>query len=212
MRKDILLTLLALSCFSVHGQELSDNVRAVYDVCVSLSDAAGSGSAPAMREANARLKEMRAGYFSSFRFVSGESMSIDGHFIFDPEFIDSLLVNRKVYSFAQSYLERSVRRGTSSSCKVLMKTCCVKAFQTVTYKFKARGRQELAVVTEPGGLVNLKIYDVNNDMWHNDDNDVNMGKPSHVRVFDIPEGLTDIVVEVVNKTDRDISFVVISNV
>lgn len=212
MKRFSLLTV--LSIFTFHcamAQELSGNVKEVYDACVSLRTAIGSGSAPAVREANAVLKDARTGYFSILKCISGEGVSLDGHLVFDHEFIDSLLVNRKVYGFAQNYLEKSVRRGTSSANKVFMKTDCVKASETIQYKFNAKGRQELALVTEPGGLVNFKVHDTRNDIWHNDDDGLNTGKSSHCRVFDIPEGVSGIVVEVINKTDKDISFVIISN-
>lgn len=202
---------LVLPVSAAIGQELSDDVRAVYDACVALRTAAEAGSAPQMREANMRLKDVRTGHFMTLKKVSGENVSMNDHFVFDYEFVDSLLVNRKVYSFAQKYLDRTARRGTSTSGTVFMKTCCVKAEDTVKYRFKAQEKQELALVTEPGGLVNLKVYDSRNDIWHNDDDGLNTGKPVHIRVFDIPEGTTDVVIEVINKTDKDLSFVVISN-
>ncbi|MBR5299239.1 MAG: hypothetical protein IKU36_03190 [Bacteroidales bacterium] len=212
MKRLLSVTLmLMLSVFAVAGQELSDDVRKIYDACVALRTAAEAGSAPQMREANMRLKEVRSAYFGTLRQVSGEKVSMNGHMVFDYEFVDSLLVNRKVYSFAQKYLDRTARRGASSSSTVFMKTCCVKAEDSVKYSFKAQDKQELALVTEPGGLVNVKVYDSRNDIWHNDDDGLNTGKSAHVRVFDIPEGMTDIVVEVINKTDKDRSFVIISN-
>ena len=205
------IVLLSWSVLMTEGQELSGNVKSVYDACVALRTAAGSGSTSQMREANILLKDVRTGYFGTLRLISGETVSMDGHFIFDHEFVDSLLVNRKVYSFAQKYLDRTARRGSSTSGTVFMKTCCVKADAVVKFKFRAQDRQELALVTEPGGMVNMKVYDSRNDLWHNDDEGLNTGKPYHVRVFDIPGGLSEIVVEVINKTDKDLSFVVISN-
>ena len=212
MKKIILsIVLLSLSVLMTEGQELSGNVKSVYDACVALRTAAGSGSTSQMREANMLLKDVRTGHFGTLRLISGETVSMDGHFVFDHEFVDSLLVNRKVYSFAQKYLDRTARRGSSTSGTVFMKTCCVKADAGVKFKFRAQERQELALVTEPGGMVNMKVYDSRNDLWHNDDEGLNTGKPYHVRAFDIPGGLSEIVVEVTNKTDKDLSFVVISN-
>ena len=211
MKRLLLLSLLAAVSYLAAGQELSDSFSHVYDACVSLRTSAGSGSTAQMREANTRLKSAHAGHFGVLGQISGEKVSLDGHFIFDHEFVDSLLVNRAVYSFAQKYQDRAVRRGASTSGKVFMKNCCVKASGTAEFKFKAQKKQELAIVTEPGGMVNLKVYDSRNGIWHNEDEDLNTGKPYHVRVFDIPGGLADIIVDVVNKTDRDISFVLISN-
>lgn len=205
------ILILMSSVLSVVGQELSNDVRKIYNACVALRTAAEAGSAPQMREANMRLKEVRSAYFETLRQVSGEKVSMNDHLVFDYEFIDSLLVNRKVYSFAQKYLDRTARRGASSSSTVFMKTCSIKAEDIAKYSFKAQEKQELALVTEPGGLVNVKVYDSRNDIWHNDDDGLNTGKSTHIRVFDIPEGMTDIVIEVINKTDKDLSFVIISN-
>ena len=211
MKRVLPIILLFLSAFIAVGQNLSGDLKSVYDACVALRTAAGSGSTSQMREANTLLKNVRTGHFGTLRMISGETVSMDGHFIFDHEFVDSLLVNRKVYSFAQKYLDRTARRGSSTSGTVFMKTCCVKADAVVKFKFRAQDRQELALVTEPGGMVNMKVYDSRNDLWHNDDENLNTGKPHHARVFDIPGGMSEIVVEVINKTDNDLSFVVISN-
>lgn len=212
MKKLTLFLVLFLSSFFIAlGQDLSDNVKSVYDACVALRTAAGSGSTSQMREANSTLKNVRTGYFSTFRQLSGDTVSMNGHFVFDHEFVDSLLANRKVYEFAQKYATPSAKRGTSTSGVVFMKNCCVKAGAVVKFRFRAQGRQELALVTEPSGMVNMKVYDRTNDLWHNDDDGLNTGKPYHIRTFDIAGGMSEIEVEVINKTDKDVSFVVISN-
>ena len=111
----------------------------------------------------------------------------------------------------QRYHEK--RRGSAriSDAKVLTRNNCVKAKGTAKFRFLSNGRQELVLVTEPNGMVNMKVYDCMNNIWHNDDDALDTGKPHHVRIFDIPGGNTQIEVEVINKTDKDVSFVVITN-
>lgn len=203
--------MLILSVYMTMGQELSSEVRAVYDACLSLRAAADAGSEPQMRDANKRLKKCRVGYFGTFIRTDRENVSLNGHFIFDDEFVDSLIINRQVYTFAQKYHEKRRGASSNSTIKVFTRDNCVKANGTAKFKFTSQGRQELVLVTEPGGMVNMKVYDSRNEIWHNDDDGLNTGKPHHVRVFDIPGGNTEITVEVINKTDKDVSFVIISN-
>ena len=202
--------LLILSVYMTVGQELSSEVRAVYEACLSLR-AAAYGSEIQLSNANERLKDCSFGYFGTFSRIDRESVSLNGHFIFDTEVVDSLIENRKVFEFAQRYHEK--RRGSAriSDAKVLTRNNCVKAKGTAKFRFLSNGRQELVLVTEPNGMVNMKVYDCMNNIWHNDDDALDTGKPHHVRIFDIPGGNTQIEVEVINKTDKDVSFVVITN-
>lgn len=205
------LILLIFSTFYATGQELSKEVKTVYEACIALRTAAKAGSEPQMKAANKLLKKCRPGYFGTLSQIDRNKVSLNDHFIFDTVFVDSLIQNRKVYTFAQKFHNNRRGASTSSNIKVYTRDYCVRANGTAKFKFIAQERQELALVTEPDGMVNLKVYDCRNKMWHNDDDGLNTGKPYHVRVFDIPGNSAEILVEVINKTDKDVSFVIISN-
>lgn len=210
--KHLLFVVLAFCCsMTTFAQDFSDEFRKVYESCMSLRSASVSGSTALMKSACAELKASDPGYFSILKCLDRTKPSLNGHFIFDYEFVDSLIVNKKVYSFAQGYSERMEKRESSSNDQVLMKTCCVGASSSSRYSFIAQGHQELAVVTEAGGLVNLRVYDATNGRWYNDDQDQNVGHPSRTRIFELSGGNVILEIEVINKTDNDVSFVIISN-
>lgn len=215
MKKGIfILAMIALLTISLKAQNLSPEMQAVYDACLQLQSSINAGSTAGLRDANQQLKECDPAYFSSLRIVDEEQVpSLKGHFVFDYEFVDSLIVNRWVYEFAERYAERCSVRGTSSGKdKVFTRTCMVGAESSTRLTFRSRGHQELAVVAEPGGLVTLRIHDTTNDVWYNDTKKVKKGEPSRTLVFDLPTATRNALeMEVINLSKKDISFVVISN-
>lgn len=215
MKKALFITaIIALLAFCLKAQELSPEMQAVYDACLQLQSSINAGSTAGLRDANQQLKECNPAYFSSLKIVDKEQLpSLNGHFVFDYEFVDSLIVNRIVYDFAERYAERCSVRGTSSGKdKVFTKTCMAGAKSSTLLTFKSRGHQELAVVAEPGGLVTLRVHDTTNDTWHNDKIKVKKGLPSRALVFDLPTATrNELEVEVINLSKKDISFVIISN-
>ncbi len=215
------LFLISIFCFILcgqiyaedkRGQLFSSEVRDVYLACVQMSRAIGSSNKPMLQEANAKLKQFNAKDFHSLRPIGNDQLSLDGHFVFDEEFVDSLLAGHNVYIFAQRYAQKRAKRGTAATGKVYTKTCAVKASSSAKFSFVSKGRQELAVVAEPGGLITLRIYDKTNKIWHNDTVDVKSGDSSRVLVFDLPsDKKCSLDLEVINCSKKDISFVVISN-
>ena len=100
----------------------------------------------------------------------------------------------------------------SGSGSVFLKNAAVRAESSVRYSFPSKGRQELAVVTEPGGMVTLRVYDKSNGKWYNDAEDVNAGRASRIMVIDLPDDKCNLLeLEIVNRSGKDISFVIIGN-
>lgn len=214
--KNIILDTICFMLLSLglNAQELSPKVKNAYDACMQLQSAIGSGSTPTLREANRNLKECKTTYFSSLEIEDEEFQpSFNGHFLFDYEFVDSLIVNRAVYQFAQRYAERCAKRSISSSSReVYTRTCMVGGKTSTKMTYVSRGHQELALVTEPGGLITIRIHDLKHNKWYNDNTMENEGLPSRIRVFDLPTSeIATIEVEVINRSEKDVSFVVISN-
>lgn len=186
-------------------------VQATIDACLALRAAVGAGSNEGLKQANKALKACDVQPFSKLR-CRDEQPSLKGHFVFEPEFVDSLILNRKVYKFAQQYADRSAQRATSSSGKVFAKTCMVKGKKFTTYTLPAKGTQYIAVVTEPKGLVTLRIHDKTNDKWYNDTDDVNIGRPSRILTLDLPKDKNSLLeIEIINTSKKDMSFVIIGN-
>lgn len=211
----ILITLitLALATGMAKAQTLLPEVQSTYDACLSLQAAINTGSNSELRAANKLLKENNPQDFKSLRLVDEDQPSLDGHFVFDHEFVDSLVENRAAYRFAQRYAERAEERSTSSNTgDVFTKTCMVKGTSSTKFTFTSRGHQELAFVTEPGGAITIRVHDKTHDTWYNDTKAVKKGQSSRALVFDLPtDKRSSLEVEVINTSKKDVSFVVISN-
>ena len=208
----ILLLIVILFVGILAKAQPTPEVQAAIDACLALRAAVGSGSTEGLKQANKALKASDVLPFNKLRCRDEQQPSLKGHFVFEPEFVDSLIVNRKVYKFAQQYADRSAQRSTSSSGKVFAKTCIVKGKKSTTYTLPAKGTQYIAVVTEPKGLITLRIHDKTNDVWYNDTDDVNTGCPSRIQTLNLPKDKNSLLkIEIINTSKKDISFVIIGN-
>lgn len=211
MQRILLLT--AIACIGILAKsQPTPEVQAAIDACLALRAAVGAGSNEGLKQANKTLKACDVQPFNKLRCREEQQLSLKGHFVFEPEFVDSLVQNRKVYKFAQQYADRSAQRATSSSGKVFVKTSIVKGKKSTTYTLVAKGTQYIAVVTEPKGLVTLRIHDKTNDKWYNDTDDVNIGRSSRIQTLYLPKDKNCLLeIEIINTSKNDLSFVIIGN-
>ena len=80
------------------------------------------------------------------------------------------------------------------------------------FTFPTRGLEELSVISEPGGRLTLRIYDKRAKKWYNDTEDVKRGRAARTRIINLPEDVVSTLeVEVINCSNKDVSFVVLSN-
>lgn len=211
-RRILLFAAVLLMGIGAKAQQPTPEVQAAIDACLALRAAVGSGGNDGLKQASKTLKAIQVQPFNKLRCREVPQPSLDGHFVFETDFVDSLVLNRKVYKFAQQYADRSAQRATSSSGKVFTKTCMVKGEKSTTYTLTAKGTQYIAVVTEPKGLVTLRIHDKTNDKWYNDTDDVNTGRPSRIQTLDLPKDKQNLLeIEIINTSKKDISFVIIGN-
>lgn len=194
------------------AQKPTLEVQATIDACIALQHAAISGGSEELKQANAALKKCDVKPFNKLRCEDQTPLSLDEHFVFETEFVDSLVINRKVYKFAQRYAERSAKRATSSSSKVFAKTFAVRGKSSAVFSLATSGTQCIAVVAEPKGLVTLRIHDIKHDQWYNDTEKPTDGLPYRIQVMELPKNeMSSLVIEVENRFDKDISFVIIGN-
>lgn len=201
-------------CTGVHAQELTREMTDLYEVCQIIRDAVKAGSSTGLASANEKLKKMDVDYFRSLHVMDDSSIGLNGHLVFDTCFLDSLIVNRGVYDFSEKYeRERSNRhRGSSSGGKLFSRTLAVDPGASVRFSMVSRGVQELAFVTEPGGMVSVRIHDITHDRWYNDTKDVRKGRPYRSFAFNLPDAeVSRLEIEVTNCTEEAFSFVVLSN-
>lgn len=192
---------------SVRMPTMCDDMTYVYDTCVEIRSAIGAGSTIGLQSAMQKLKRIGVNYFADFRLVEGARLPLTGHLVFNEEFLRDLIDRKDVYAFAKEY----GAKRTSSDGKVFLRTCVVGKSSRARYGFNSKGRQELAFVTEPGGLISVKIHDKTHGKWHRDADAFKKGRESRFFVFDLPAETSALEVEVFNRTCREISFAVISN-
>ena len=213
-RTFITLLFIAFTGNMLAQQKFSESTQKVFDACWALRTAISAGNTASMKSANEDLKKCRIRPFSSLHPQASDTTSLNGHFVWDETFVDSLIAGRDVRKFAQRYAESRSYRGSSGSRgrTVYIKSFAVKGKGVARFSFVSEKHQEFAVIAEPHGNVTLRMFCKKTKKWHNDDQDVKRGRAFRQQVFDFPEGVKDTVgVEVINCGKKDISFVVISN-
>lgn len=215
--KKILFTLIVAICsVSASAQEVTDSMSIddVMDACIAMQEALENNDTIALKRAAKSLRETKTTAFTSLRCKDDTISSLNGHFVFNDVFVDSLVVGANPYEQADDINRSTTHRGQMTGGAKLTKTCMVKAGRSTKYSFASRGRQELGIVAEPEGLVTTRIHVTNSsglDEWHNDTKNPN-GTRRYRTAFDLPSDKRNTVeLEVINRSGRDISFVVISN-
>ena len=235
--KKILLTIaVALCTIVVNAQDISEYlpeenlvianedscnteaIQAAINACIMLADSSVSKDSIALTKVAKSLKDCNLIQFDNLRPILRQKSSLNGHLVFDESFAKALADGDDPYPYADNFYRANELRGLRIHQKgeIMTKTCVVEAKGKSWYEFNSIGRQELAVVAEPGGLVTTRIHVYNNDKgideWHNDTVDVAKGRSSRKAAFDLPEDTySDILLEIKNCTDKRISVVVISN-
>lgn len=218
MKKLLFLLLSAFSLSFAYAQEETTDgmsIDVVFDACVYLQESLEANDTVALSKAAVALKESNTQNFAILQCNDDSVPSLNGHLVFNEAFIDSLLNGSDPYVQADSINRSGVKRGQTTNGTILTKTCFVKARQSTKYSFPSRGPQELGIVTEPGGRVFVKVHATNKaglDEWHNDNKNAVKGARRFKTSFNLPTKTRNTVeIEVINKGDKDISFVVISN-
>ena len=206
---------MSFSAFAQSGNSDSLSIQATIDACMQLRDAVASGDNAAIRQSAEQLKACNADNFKGLRCIDDSVASLNGHLVFNADFADSLAVGRDVYGEADEMNRTASSRGQFNDGTAHTKSGLAKANGSVKYTFKSKGRQELAVVPESGGLVTLKIRVTNSaglDKRYDDTTNVRTGQSYRKTVFDLPaDRINTVELEVVNCGGKDVSFVVISN-
>ena len=92
--------------YHANAQTLSEPMETAVEICKNLSNAIRTSSTAALKAENNRLKTADIIEFNALRLESGEEINLNGHFLFDEVFIDSLIQNRKIIEFASIYAKK----------------------------------------------------------------------------------------------------------
>lgn len=203
--------LLGMSVFA-NAQTFSAPMEKAIEACVNLSNAIGVTTTSQLKAANKELKAADIVDFGNLRLEKGKEMSVDGHFIFDEEFVDSLIVNRKVIEFSSKYAENRRRRDmTSSKGRIKMTTKALKAGQSATWKTVNKGNAEYAIVAEPGGLFTMTIRDEKGKVLYAEIVNNKKGASLRKAQVQLPDKITKVFIEVKNNCKKNASFALLGN-
>lgn len=193
---------------------MSEAMTKAIAICTKISKAIDplNTSVDQLRQANAELKNAKIENFSDLRIDKGTDISVDGHFIFDEKFIDSVIVNRKIISISSIYA-RNRNRGCSSSTKgrIKMTTKALKAGQTCVWKTVNKDNPEFALIAEPTGLFTMTIRDEKGKTLYAETRNHKKGDSIRKAKLKLPDVATKILIEVKNCGDNDASFALLSD-
>lgn len=214
-----LLSAVSVACvYAQDAQEVATDcmsIDAVFDACVSMQKSLETNDTTALAEAAKALKDNKVTAFTSLRCKDDTIQSLNGHFVFNDVFVDSLAAGGNPYENADNINRSTTHRGQTTNGTILTKTCFVKAGKSTKHSFTSRGVQELGIITEPGGKVYVKVHATNAsgfDEWYNDNKSAKDGTHRYKTRFNLPMDKRNTVeIEVINKGGKDTSFVVISN-
>lgn len=218
MRQVVLLLLMSFCVQSSWSQDdVADNlsIDAAINACIAIRDAVAANDPAAIKQSADALKKVGASNFTQLKCQDDTIASLNGHLVFNEAFADSLAEGKAVYDKADGMNRTTAKRGQFTDGRIHTKTCFVKAGKSTKWTFSSKGRQELAVVAEAGGLVTMRIRVTNSaglDERHDDTKAVRTGMPQRKTSFVLPMDKKNTVeLEIINCGQKDCSLVVISN-
>lgn len=211
--KSLILLLLASASIVANAQTLSAPMETAIAACQGLANSIGYSSTAPLKAANKVLKAADIVNFGDLSLHKGKELDLNGHFLFDEVFVDSLISNRKVLEFSRNYAEdRTIRGSTGVDGRIRMTTKALKAGQSSVWKTVNRGDAEFAVVAEPGGLLTMTIRDASGKVLYAETKDNKKGAPMRKAQLKLPENkMTTLFIEIVNHSKSDSSFAFLKN-
>ena len=207
-----LLLALGLSILTVQAQDFSPAMQQVYKTCLQMRQAFASGSQSGLGTANRQLKQLAPSYFASCRIKRGDTVSLNGHYLFDCVFVDSLIANKQVYKKAQDYALRYADERAESTEQVSLRNFALRKGGSLQLVFTGKGKTDIAVVAEPHAKVTLRVTDKDTGKSYSDAKQANRGMASRTCSVPVPGNETHtLYVEVINCSRHDISFALIKN-
>ena len=210
------LLMVSFSIAKAQNNEIDNmSIDVVFEACAAMQESLEKNDTTALLEAASKLRNSKATSFTSLRCKDDTIHSINGHFVFNEVFVDSLVSGNDAYGNADIINRSTTHRGQTIDGSILTKTCFVKVGKSTKYTFTSRGKQELGIIAEPGGKLYVRVHVTNRnglDARYNDDKNAVNGTRRYRKAFNLPMNQRNTVeLEVINKGRKDTSFVVISN-
>lgn len=194
------------------AQTMSPAMQKAVEICKNLSASIGTVATASLKAANSELKAAKIAEFSDIWLVKGKDLSADGHFIFDEEFVDSLINNRQIIKFAGRYLKKRTLRGSfGTQGGIKMTTRALKAGEKAVWKTLNRNVAEYALVAEPGGTFTMTIRDAKGRALYSETEKNKQGADVRVARLQLPAKRMELFIEIVNTGRNDASFALLGN-
>lgn len=213
MNRRIAFALIALVLgFALHAQELSPAMENAITICSNLSKTIEGSNLSQLKAINKEFRNAKIENFGDLWPTKGKELALDKHFIFDEDFVDSLIVNRKVIEFSAQYARlRSSRSASGRPGRVKITTKAIKAGQKAEWKTVNRDVAEYALVSEPGGLFTMTVRDEKGKVLYTETVKNKAGDSVRRAKMQLPDATTPILIEVKNCGKNDASFALIGN-
>ena len=217
--KSLLFLLALVTSLSVTAQDVGDDdfdkVVAAY---INLRDAAAINDTVALRQVAEQLRRYDPSDFKTFHLVEDETMPLNGHIVFDEAFADSLSKGVNIYhqsdSLNRAIGERSVGMQSPRG-RLQSKTIFIKANQTASCTFVAKGVKKIAVVAEGGGRVSMTMQGLYKNKPYTqyvDTEKVKKGMLHRTGALALREDcLRTVLMKIKNCVQKDISIVITMN-
>lgn len=207
MKKVILLFIISLVSFRAISQRLSAPMETAIAACEHVSKAYGSSGIATFNAALKEFQKANIEVFNDISFVKGQNVSLDGHLIFDEQYLSDVKDSGKLIYLAQKYQDRRCTRSPKSTDKVRLTTKALKKGGKGTWKTSKRGVAEFALVAEPKGLFTVTIRDAKGNVLYAETNKNKVGAAVRRIRIKLPENKgTTLYIEVVNYSNTDASF------
>lgn len=217
--KSFLFLLALMTSLSVTAQDVGDDgfdkVVAAY---INLRNAAAINDTVALKQVAEQLRRYDPSDFKTFHLTEYETMSLNGHVVFDEAFADSLSKGVDIYqqsdSLNRAIGERSVGMQSPRG-RLQSKTVIIKANQTASCTFVAKGVKKIAVVAEGGGRVSMTMQGLYKNKPYTqyvDTEKVKKGMPHRTGTLALREDcLSTVLMKIKNCVQKDISIVITMN-
>lgn len=210
--KKIIVSIFMCVGMLASAQTFSAAMEKAVAACVGLSESIGSTSTAGLKAANMALKEADVVNFGDLWLEKGKALPVDGHFIFDEEFVDSLAENRLIIKFSGRYMQKRASCGPGGTGgRIKMTTLALKAGGSAVWKTVNRKVAEYALVAEPGGLFTMTIRDEKGRALYSETVDNKLGAKVRKAQITLPDKITKLYIEVKNTGTNDASFALLGN-
>ena len=201
-------------CFlNVNSQNLQPDMQRLKTICLNLRASIEVGDIDGLRNANKEFKKVKTTKFNDFRLKNRtKEQSLNGHFIFEPHFVDDLVKKGKgiVYRYADRYATR--RSNVRELNGILVKNILLSPKSASIYQLVGNNHMELVFITEPKGLISVTLLDTKHKVYYKEKKKERAGDICRVHIFDLPpDGNALIEVTIRNQSNSEVSCVILSN-